>query len=106
MAKSEQQKGKLLVLKNLLERKSDCDHPLSMQDILSHLESQGIAAERKSIYSDLETLREQGMDILYRQGRGGGYYLAARDFELGRAAAAGGLSGPIPKSWASFCAAS
>ncbi len=82
MAKSEQQKGKLLVLKDLLERKSDCDHPLSMQDILSHLESQGIAAERKSIYSDLETLREQGMDILYRQGRGGGYYLAARDFEL------------------------
>ncbi len=82
MAKSEQQKGKLLVLKDLLERKSDCDHPLSMQDILSHLEARGIAAERKSIYSDLETLREQGMDILYRQGRGGGYYLAARDFEL------------------------
>ena len=82
MAKSEQQKGKLLVLKDLLERKSDCDHPLSMQDILSHLEARGITAERKSIYSDLETLREQGMDILYRQGRGGGYYLAARDFEL------------------------
>ena len=59
MAKSEQQKGKLLVLKDLLERKSDCDHPLSMQDILSHLESRGITAERKSIYSDLETLREQ-----------------------------------------------
>ena len=46
MAKSEQQKGKLLVLKDLLERKSDCDHPLSMQDILSNLEALGITSER------------------------------------------------------------
>lgn len=82
MAKSEQQKLKLLLLKDLLERNSDCGHPLSMQDILAHLEVKGIRAERKSIYSDLEYLREYGMDILCRKGRPGGYYLAARDFEL------------------------
>ncbi len=38
------------------------------------MEEQGIRAERKSIYDDMETLRDFGMDIHYRRGREGGYY--------------------------------
>ena len=38
------------------------------------LEEQGIRAERKSIYDDMETLREFGMEIQYKRGREGGYY--------------------------------
>ena len=79
MAKSERQKLKLLVLKDFFERQTDEAHPATMQQILAHLAAQGIRAERKSIYSDLECLRDYGMDILLDHG---GYYLAARDFEL------------------------
>ncbi len=36
----------------------------------------GITAERKSIYDDIEALREFGLDVQYKRGRPGGYYLA------------------------------
>ena len=49
-------------------------NPVTMQEILAKLEEQGIRAERKSIYDDMETLRDFGMDIHYRRGREGGYY--------------------------------
>ena len=32
--------------------------PVTMQEILAKLEEQGIRAERKSIYDDMETLRD------------------------------------------------
>lgn len=80
--KFERQKLKLLILKDLFEQQSDEAHPLSMQYILQHLEASGIRAERKSVYHDIECLIEYGMDILLQKGRGGGYYLASRPFEL------------------------
>ena len=82
MPKSENQKLKLLYLKQLLEQESSEQHPLTMQRILAYLESFGIKAERKSIYSDMECLQQFGMDILLKKGPNGGYYLASRDFEL------------------------
>ena len=82
MGKSENQKLKLLYLRQLLETESDEQHPLGMQYIIERLESLGIKAERKSIYSDIEYLQQFGMDILLKKGRGGGYYLASREFEL------------------------
>lgn len=42
----------------------------------------GIAAERKSIYSDISILIDFGYDIIKSNGSGGGYFLASRDFEL------------------------
>ena len=81
MARSEGQKQKLLILKDLLEQQSDESHPLSMQQILRHLEAAGIHAERKSIYDDMECLREYGLDIVQQKGRNGGYFLASRLFE-------------------------
>ena len=50
--------------------------------ILQLLENQGILAERKSIYSDIDTLRSLGYDIQLQRGRGGGYWMASRAFEL------------------------
>lgn len=82
MAKSERQKLKLLLLRDLLLRESDETHPLSMQQILQSLDAAGVCAERKSIYHDLECLKEYGMDILSLKGKNGGYYLASRPFEL------------------------
>jgi len=82
MAKSEKQKLKLLYLLDLLRENSDEDHPISTQQIIEHLDKQGIKAERKSIYDDVLCLQEYGIDIEQRKGRNGGYYLASRDFEL------------------------
>ena len=50
-------------------------HTVSMQDILAYLEKYGISAERKSIYDDMDVLRTFGMDVRYRRGRPGGYYV-------------------------------
>lgn len=82
MAKNEGQKLKLLYLKEFLEDYSDESHPVTMQEILDYLSSHGIAAERKSIYNDIACLQEFGVDILHKSGRGSGYYVASRNFEL------------------------
>ncbi len=82
MAKSPNQKLKLLYLKDYFCRCTDENHKVTTADIIKHLESQGISAERKSIYDDVETLRLYGMDIEQVKGPGGGYYLASREFEL------------------------
>ena len=82
MARSENQKLKLLYLKELFETQSDEDHILSMQDIVSYLAARGIRAERKSVYADVACLQAFGMDIMLQKGPGGGYFLASRPFEL------------------------
>ena len=61
MAKSEGQKMKLFVLKDILERETDATHGITMARILELLSMRGIKAERKSIYDDLRAFREQDM---------------------------------------------
>ena len=82
VAKSENQKKKILYLKDFLERETDADHSVSMTQILEYLEAHGINAERKSVYSDVQALQEYGMDIVPIRGKNGGYHLASREFEL------------------------
>lgn len=82
MAKSDNQKLKMMYLKKMLEEKTDEQHTISMQQILEELDGYGIKAERKSIYSDIEQLNQFGMDIVFRREQPSGYYLASRDFEL------------------------
>jgi hypothetical protein len=55
-------KMKLLYIKDFLEKNSDEDHPVSVEDISDMLLSKDIECERKSIYSDVKTLKESGMD--------------------------------------------
>ncbi len=82
MAKSENQKQKLLALKEFFEQETDENHPAGMSDIIAYLALRGIGAERKSIYSDILTLQEFGMDIIAVKGKSGGYFLGNREFEL------------------------
>ena len=77
MAKSNNQKAKILYLEKML-RETGEHRALSMQAILEKLMEHGIRAERKSIYDDVEVLREFGMDIRYTRERPGGYYLAGQ----------------------------
>ena len=82
MAKSDNQKLKLLYIKQMLEEKTDENHVISKQQIIDELAKYDIKAERKSIFSDIDMLTRYGMDIVLRKERPTGYYLASRDFEL------------------------
>jgi predicted DNA-binding transcriptional regulator YafY len=83
MAKGNNQKFKLIYLIKILERLTDEDHSLTMSQIITELESNDISAERKSVYSDLEALRELGYDVIGDDsGRYYGYFLGERTFEL------------------------
>lgn len=83
MAKGKHQKQKLLYLVKIFEEKTDEQHGLSVQEIISLLGQYDIAADRKTIYQDLEELRHFGMDIVSsQQGRCVRYHLTSREFEL------------------------
>lgn len=82
MAKNPNQKLKLLYLYQILLRETDETHKLSVEQLLSALARRGIEAERKSVYSDIAALQDFGLDVVVQRGPGGGYYVAARDFEL------------------------
>lgn len=82
MAKSSNQKTKLLFLMKYLLEATDEMHPASLADLLAMLERHGIRAERKSIYDDLEALRLFGLDIEFQKAQPSGYYVASRSFEL------------------------
>ena len=77
------QKLKPLYIMDYLLRNSDEQHPVSMKQIISYLESQGISAERKSVYSDIDALRFYGLDIVQSEsGKNTGYFIGERTFEL------------------------
>lgn len=82
MAKSSNQKLKLLYIVKYLMQNSDEEHPVSTAEIIGELANNGISAERKSIYDDIEALKLFGLDIIQLKGKNGGYYIGERDFEL------------------------
>ena len=75
------QKQKLLVLKDYFETCTDEDHHASVNSIIEYLARQGIKAERKTVYDDVEILIESGMDIeKKKEGHSNEYFLAERTF--------------------------
>jgi predicted DNA-binding transcriptional regulator YafY len=82
MAKSGNQKKKLLALQELLLRQTDEDHPMTIQDMVRELGRWDIQAERKSLYDDLEALRTLGLDVQSRKGRAPGWFVGERQFQL------------------------
>jgi len=82
MASSSNQKLKLLYLLKILLEKTDAQNPMTMAEIISALARHGIQAERKSLYSDMELLRQFGVDVEMQRSKTVGYYVAERQFEL------------------------
>lgn len=80
MAGNPKQKLKLLYIYDYLRKYSDDTHSVSVSDIIAHLEENGISAERKSIYNDVEVLREYGLQIENGTTRSRGYYLDQKLF--------------------------
>ncbi|MGN0152109.1 MAG: helix-turn-helix transcriptional regulator [Wujia sp.] len=83
MGKSENQKLKLLYLRDKFMQDTDEQHGITVNEIIDYLGRYDIRAERKSVYDDIETLRTYGMDILKEKRGGKVYYkLVSRQFEL------------------------
>lgn len=74
------QKLKLLYLMRMLMEETDSERGLTMAQILEGLEELGISAERKSVYRDIEALREFGVDVRAYQRAPVEYAVEGRDF--------------------------
>ena len=83
MARSSNQKLKLIYLLKILNEHTDEKHALSAAELIERLKAYDVSAERKSIYSDIEALQNIGYDIIKSRGKdNSGFYMASRDFEL------------------------
>lgn len=81
MPKSENQKQKLLYLLKFFYEETDEENMLTVNEIIAKLERNGISAARRSIYDDIRTLQEFGIDIVMRKSKTYEYFLASRLFE-------------------------
>lgn len=82
MPKSDNQKAKILYIWDYLEKNSHENHPVRAAELIAMLENQhNISCERKTIYSDIATLQDFGVDIITVPGKNGGYYIGSRNFE-------------------------
>ena len=83
MAKTYNQKMKLLHILRILKEKTDENHYLTAAQLIDELDKVEVRAERKSIYSDINELIEFGYDIVHVKSKtNGGYYMGSREFEL------------------------
>ena len=82
MAGNSNGKLRILFIMQILQDETDDEHGLSMSDIISRLSELGISADRKTIYTDLDALREFGMSIGTVQRSPVEYYLERREFSL------------------------
>lgn len=82
MPTSSNQRAKLLYLMKILLERTDDQNPMTIAEIIAALNTYDIQAERKSIYTDFELLRQFGLDIETQRSKTTGYYVAHRQFEL------------------------
>jgi predicted DNA-binding transcriptional regulator YafY len=76
-------KTKLLLLLDILREETDEEHALTTAELIAYLEENEIHCDRKTLYSDIQALRDYGFDIEQESTRvGGGYRLISRDFEM------------------------
>lgn len=75
-------KQKLLILIDILKNQTDEYHILNASEICAEIKKRGVACERKSVYSDIKLLNENGFDIVNTRVPRTGYFMASREFEL------------------------
>lgn len=82
MPRGANQKIKILYLMRILLERTDENHGLTTEELITALHELGVDAERKALYDDIETLRLFGLDIDLRKGKKSTYHVVSRDFEL------------------------
>lgn len=81
MPKIAEQKIKLLILYDILQKNTDEQHTMTTGEITTALKNCGIIVTRKTLYDDIETLNRYGFEILCDKSRSNRYYVADRKFE-------------------------
>ena len=73
------QKLKILNEYQILMTESDENHQINAIEMTRRLQERGIPAERKTVYKDMSTLIDAGIDVVKGER---GYYIGSRVFEL------------------------
>ncbi|WP_028241861.1 helix-turn-helix transcriptional regulator [Pseudobutyrivibrio ruminis] len=73
------QKLKILNEYQILMTESDENHQINAIEMTRRLQERGIPAERKTVYKDMSTLIDAGIDVVKGEK---GYYIGSRVFEL------------------------
>lgn len=81
MARSSEQKIKLLILYDILLKETDEEHALSTEELVTRLRESGVSVERKALISDIATLNEWGFEVMSYKKRSHYFYVAYRKFE-------------------------
>ena len=83
MAKGENQKQKMLYLAQIMTRETDDEHALTLEEIAARLLDHQVMVERKTLYTDLQALKDYGYDVISeRRGRNVYYHIGDRKFQL------------------------
>ena len=75
-------KSRILTLKTYLEEYADEVYPVTIQQMINHLEKEGVSASRKTIKQDIDMLLDSGVDIVHNTGHSHEYFVGERHFEL------------------------
>ena len=73
---------RILMLQKWLQEETDSEHQLGCCEILKRWESLGIYTDRRSVYKDIETLKEAGLNIQCERRKQNYYYIAEKQFDL------------------------
>ncbi|MBO5224198.1 MAG: WYL domain-containing protein [Clostridia bacterium] len=73
---------RLLKIWELLSRESDEDHPLGTEEIRRRLNEFDIECDRRTLYSDIETLQDAGYEIFCKRSRSNQYYVVDHTFSV------------------------
>ncbi len=57
-------KSRILYILKLLNENTDEQNPISITEIMEHLDKQNISAHRRTIMTDIESLEEFGVDVI------------------------------------------
>ena len=79
-----EKKQSVLALLDVLRRCSDEEHPLTVNEIKQHLENEyDLTLERRTIYSNIELLSQNGYEVSTYEDNRKGYFLLERQFDKG-----------------------
>ena len=83
MPKGSNQKLKLYYLGQIMLERTDEEHYLTLTQIQEYLEKEGVTADRKTLYEDLEQLSVLGIKVQgEKDGRSFRYHVIGKQFEL------------------------
>ena len=73
-------RARLLQTRAYLLEHTDERHPATLTEIAAALEREGIEVDARALLTDLEALRESGLDVCSTRGRSAAYYVGRRLF--------------------------